>query len=247
MSYQHLPFHQYFIDNSEDCHNTGKARRNVQYRAVSYQCDSLIEKWLGLNHEVNYEIFYETDRNVIQINFQKTNDRMDWFANIAEFSDRYYDSFPYMGKKLQLRVHHGWGEMYRTIKTEIRESWKALHDAHPDAETEIIGWSLGSGQAMLCAQDLNFNFGLKAHLFTFGSVRPFRATPFNRGLMERYLNSLCKECWNFAHVNDVVTYMPPFRGFSMLNRITLGEEKRTLRKLLNPYLYHLMYDEEKLY
>lgn len=246
MAYQRLPFEQYFIDNSEDYNHTGKARRKVHYKAVTYSCHGL-EHLLGFHHEVNYEIFYEPDRDVIQLNFQKTNDNSDWFANIAEFSSRYYDSIDFMGQKLQLRVHHGWAEMYKTIKYEIRDAWQQLHTLHPTAATEIIGWSLGSGQAILCAQDLNYNFGVRSHLFTFGSVKPFRFTRKNRELTLRYLDTLCIECHNFAINNDIVTYMPPFYGFTNLNRVNLGKEKRTLGRLLHPMHFHTIYDDETLY
>lgn len=246
MAYQRLPYEQYFIDNSEDYNHTGKARREIHYRAVGYHCNELEER-LGLHHEVNFEIFYEADRDVIQINFQKTNGRSDWFANIAEFSSRYYDAIDFEGKRLRLRTHHGWAEMYKTIKREVRQDWLELHTQHPQAATEIIGWSLGSGQAILCAQDLNYNYGVKPYLYTFGSVRPFKYTLFNRKLMERYLSGICSECRNFANINDLVTYMPPFRGFVMPERWSLGKGRVRLSRLLNPNLYHTIYDRTEFY
>lgn len=247
MVYHRLKFSQYFIDNSEDYNHTGLARRKIEYKAIDYQCDSWFEKLLGLTHEVNYDIYYEAERDVIQINFQKTNGNSDWFANILEFSSKYYTSIEYDGKKLQLRVHHGWAEMYKTIKHEIREEWKALKEEHPDAHTEIIGWSLGSGQAILCAQDLNFNFGLKSYLYTFGSVKPFKATLLNYSLMKKYLSSICEQAYNFANINDLVTYMPPFWGFMMPRRVNVGLDPRTIFRLLNPNLYHTIYDNFLLY
>jgi len=247
MTYRRLPFEQYFINTSEDFNHTGNATYTVEYTAVSYSCNPL-EKLLGMNHEVNYEIHYEPDRDVIQIHFQKTNGRADWFANVAEFSSKYYDAIEFEGQPLQLRVHHGWAEMYKTIKRLIREEWKTLHDAHPEAETEVIGWSLGSGQATLCCQDLNYNFGAKPILITFGSVKPFKSLRSNREQMERYLATVCKECWNFANINDIITYMPPFRGFGTIRRVNVTEKKRiTVARLLNPYYYHTIYDRKKLY
>ena len=246
MEYRPLRFEQYFIDNSEDYNHTGKARRKISYKAVAYECGGW-ERLLRLRHEVNYDIFYDRERDVIQINFQKTNGNSDWFANIVEFSSKYYDSIEFEGKPLQLRAHHGWAEMYKCIKHEIRDAWSALHQRHPDAHTEIIGWSLGSGQAILCAQDLNYNFGVRTYLYTFGSVRPFRYTRRNRAQTERYLSRICAECYNFANVNDIVTYMPPFYGFTMPRRVDVGRERRTLRRLLNPNYFHTIYDAAFLY
>lgn len=247
MQYHPLSFVQYFIDASADYNDTGLARREIDYKAVNYQCNWL-EKLLGFRHEVNYDIFYEAPRNVIQITFQQTHGFSDWFANIAEFGSRYYDAIDYRGQKLQLRAHHGWAEMYKTIKHDIRDTWSALHAEHPTARTEIIGWSLGSGQAILCAQDLNYNFGLRAYLYTYGSVRPFRYTRKNQALTKRYLGEICKKCYNFANINDLVTYMPPFFGFTMPNRVNVGLSlRRTLARLLKPMRYHTIYDDAELY
>lgn len=246
MDYKRLRFPQYFIDNSNDYNKTNSARRPINYKSVKYKCNDYEHK-LNVHHEMNYEIFYEADRNVIQINFEKTNGKSDWFANIAEFSSKYYDSIMFENQKLQLRAHHGWAEMYKSIKKEIREEWKNLITQHPDAVTEIIGWSLGSSQAMLCAQDLNYNFGVKPYLYTFGSVRPFRYTPFNKNLMKKYLLSTCEKCFNFSDINDIVTYMPFFYGFTNINTIRVCRDKFSIARLFNPNLYHCSYDNPELY
>ena len=173
MAYQRLPYEEYFINTSEDFTHTGRATYPVRYTAVKYNTTKFW-KVFGISHEVNYEIHYEPDRDVIQMHFQRTLDAVDWFANIFEFASRYYHAIDFEGEHLQLRVHHGWGDMYVAIKHKVRDQWKELHDAHPTAATEILGWSLGSGIACLACQDLNFNFGVKPYLYTFGSVRPFK-------------------------------------------------------------------------
>ena len=247
MSYRRLPFDEYFVITSEDFNHTGREVRKLDYIAFQYKSGRL-SKLLGIMHEVNYEMHYEREREAIQINFQRTVGFSDWFANVFESSGKYYDAIDFEGEKLQLRVHHGWANMYRAIKWQIREGWQALHEEHPEAETEIIGWSLGSGIACLCAQDLNFNFGLKPFLYTYGTVRPFKSTRKNRTQMRRYLSGLCKRVYNFADVNDLITYMPPFRGFMMIGRVDLGGNlRRTLPRLLHPLLYHTHYDRPELY
>ena len=198
MAYRRLPFNEYFINTSEDFNKTGRATYHVDYRAEKY-CASRMEEKLGLSHEVNYEVHYDCDRDVIQIHFQKTNGKADWFTNLFEASSRYYDAIEFEGEPLQLRVHHGWGRMYRAVKKDIRREWQALQLLHPDAETEVIGWSLGSGQAVLCAQDLNYN-------------------------------------------------MPPFRGYSTIRRVEIGQvDARTVKHLMNPFRYHTSYDKAALY
>lgn len=247
MSYSSLPFQEYFINTSEDFNHTGKTTYRVEYVPVSYKA-GLLSKIFGVMHEVNYEMHYDAERDAIQINFQRTVGATDWFANIFESAAKYYDAIDFEGDKLQLRVHHGWGDMYRAIKREIRGGWKELSDAHPGAVTEIVGWSLGSGIASLCAQDLNFNFGVRPILVTFGSVRPFKGTRKNSDMMRRYLDGVCTRAYNFADVNDLITYMPPFRGFMMIGRVDLGRNlRRTLPRLLHPLLYHTHYDRPELY
>ncbi|MCQ2417900.1 MAG: hypothetical protein MJ071_08855 [Oscillospiraceae bacterium] len=246
MEYKRLKFSQYFIDTSNDYNQTGKSRRKISYQQLHYQCNSL-EGAFHMHHEMNYDVYYDAERDVIQINFEDSNGLSDWYANIAEFSDKYYDSIVFEGKKLQLRVHHGWGEMYKSIKHILRREWSALHQEHPTAHTEIIGWSLGSGQAVLCAQDLNYNYGIRPYLYTFGSVRPFRHTFFNKERMLRYLSSICTKCYNFGNVNDIVSYMPCFYGFTNINSVRVGLERRSIRRLLNPRRYHTIYDTPAFY
>ena len=247
MAYKRLPFHQYFINTSEDYNKTGKATQEIKYREFLYSGKGLAAL-IGIRHEMNYEIHYEPERDVIQLNFQKSVGFTDWFANVVEFSSKYYDAIKFRGKPLQLRVHHGWGDMYKSIKRVVRSEWKALKEAYPKAETEILGWSLGSGLAILCCQDLNYNFGVKPHLFTFGSVRPFKSVSSNDRRMKRYLRTCCTECWNFADINDIVTYMPPFRGFMMIKRVDVSKaKKRSLRNLLHPLKFHTGYDDPALY
>ena len=247
MSYQRLPYEEYFINTSEDYTHTGRVTYPVHYIAVKYNTTKL-GKLLGLSHEVNYEIHYEPERDVIQMHFQRTLDTMDWVANIFEFASRYYHAIEFEGEQLQLRVHHGWGNMYRAIKHAVREQWDALHKAHPTAVTEILGWSLGSGIASLCCQDMNYNFGIKPYLYTFGSVRPFKCTPLNKKRMRAYLATLYTDCENFADVNDLISYMSPFRGFTMIRRVNVGtDQKRSFFRLLHPLRYHVHYDLPELY
>ncbi|MBO5521482.1 MAG: hypothetical protein J5973_07410, partial [Eubacterium sp.] len=172
----------------------------------------------------------------------------DWIANVFEFASRYYDAIEFEGEPLQIRVHHGWGNMYLAVKRQIREEWMRLHEAHPEASTEILGWSLGSAVACLCCQDLNYNFGVKPYLYTFGSVRPFKCTVLNRERMQRYFATIYTECANFADINDLISYLPPFRGFIMIRRVDVGTDlRRSIFRLIHPLCYHVHYDLSELY
>ena len=247
MLYRRLPFEEYFINTSEDFTHTGQVTYPVNYVALKYNTTRLGEM-LGLSHEVNYEIHYEPERDVIQMHFQRTCGAIDWIANVFEFASRYYTAIDFEGEPLQLRVHHGCANMYIAVKRIVREEWEKLHNEHPDAATEILGWSMGSGIASLCCQDLNYNFGVKPYLYTFGSVRPFKSTPFNKRRMRKYFTTLYTDCANFADINDIISYLPPFRGFMMIRRVDLGTNlKRSVRRLVHPLKYHVHYDTPQLY
>lgn len=234
-----LQFQQYFIDCSDDFNHTGKARYKINYKTIKYE-------YKGFPFEANYEMHYEKDRKVIQINFQETNGNLDWITNLL-FVDKYYDSFIWNGKKITLKVHNGWAAMYKAMKNEIRNILSVMLKEHPNAVIEVIGWSLGSGQAQLCAQDIFYNFNKKVNLYTYGSVNPFKTNIFNRHKIKKYLRECCNECYNFSNVNDIVTYLPPrLFGFIKIKRRPVGRPFLFWR-LFNPGKYHTIYDQEKLY
>jgi len=237
--YNKLPYYQYFTDNSGDINNKGTARFKIEYIDVSY-------KYKGIDCHADYEIHYENDRNVIQINFEGSKEGVDWITNFI-FLPKYYDTFEAAGKKITLKVHTGWAAMYKAIKYQIREKVKELLDLHPYAHVEIVGWSLGSGQAMLCAQDLNYNLNIKSYLYTFGSVNPYKTNMFNRRKTLKYLRNCCYRIYNFSDRSDIVTYaVPRIFGFVKLRRVNLKGRLKFFG-LFQPLKYHLGYDDEYKY
>ncbi len=239
MKYQRLDFWQYFIDTSNDYNKTGEARFHIKYNDVSYTYKDRI-------CHANYEVHYESDRNVIQINFEETNGKKDWFVNFM-FTEKYYSKFYHNGKKIALKVHNGWARMYKAMKHQIRNEVTYLKRLYPTAFVEIIGWSLGSGQAMLCAQDLFYNFGIKSYLYTYGSVNPFKTNIFNRGVTRKYLRDCCEAVYNFSEPNDIVTYLPPrLFGFIKPKRVNVGRHFNLIG-LFRPMKYHTHYDTKSFY
>ena len=238
MKYYKLDYEQYFIDTSNDTNHTGKARFKIKYNDITY-------KYADEICHANYEVHYEVERNVIQINFQQTVGFKDWFVNFM-FLKEYYDSFYYNEKRITLKVHNGWAEMYKAMKHNIRNEVTELLRTYPKAYVEVVGWSLGSAMAQLCAQDLNFNFGIRPHLYTYGSVNPFKINLFNRKKIKRYLNDCCEEVYNFSHKSDIVTYLVPrIFGFIKMRRVNLGTFH--FLGLFNPMKNHTCYDQEELY
>jgi len=239
LNYTKLPYYQYFTDNSCDINNKGTARFKIEYIDVPYS-------YKGILNHADYEIHYEKERNVIQINFEGSKEGVDWITNFI-FLPKYYDTFVFNNKKITLRVHTGWAFMYKAIKHQVRDKVKELKDLYPHSNIEIVGWSLGSGQAMLCAQDLYYNLGVKSYLYTFGSVNPFKTNIFNRGKILKYLRGCCYNIYNFCDRSDIVTYaVPRIFGFVKLRRVNLKGRFKFFG-LFRPFKYHLEYDSEYKY
>lgn len=229
MSYSRLNFNQYFIDTSRGLDNQ-KVSIDVNYKEVHYTLKNKV-------YNAYYCVLYNESRDVIQVYLKETTDDTGWRANFM-FAEDYYDSFEYNGQLIQLQVHKGWNVMYRAMKHYIRDEFKVLRDLHPNCEVEIIGWSLGSGQAQLCCQDLFYNFNVKSHVFTFGSVKPWYGKD---KIMRDYLKECYVECYNFRDVNDIVGYMPPFGKYFMFNSVKVKQDNFCIFRLFNPYKYHTQY------
>ena len=238
-NYKHLNYGQYFIDTSGDVNKTGKASFKIEYKSIDYE-------YKGILTHANYYVRYDDKRNVIQVHFEGTNDIPDWVTNLI-FQPKYYDSFIWEGKKITLKVHRSWAYMYKEMKRNIRTEVMKYKEIHPDCEVEVIGWSLGSGQAMLCAQDLNYNFGIESHLYTFGSVNLFKTNIFNRRKTIKYLRSCTKSYRIFCNRNDIVTYLVPrLFGFVKIGRVNI-KGKFNFFGLFRVMKNHFIYDNELLY
>lgn len=231
--YSRLPFNQYFSDTS---HIGTMSIPDYTYDEITY-----IHK--EHTHTAHYKVMYIENRNVIQIHFQGTAGLNQWIANF-EFPEDYYDSFKWEGVEIQLRVHEGWGCMYQGMKHIIRDQYTALHKKYPDADLEIIGWSLGSAMAQLCAQDLCFNCGVRGHVFTYGSVKPFYGNDKN---MKRYLSQCYTECWNFGDINDIVSYLVPLPRYFKLNKVKIAQDKFCITRIFKADKYHCEYWRPELY
>jgi hypothetical protein len=239
ITYTKLKYEQYFIDTSSDINNTGRTSFNIEYKSIDYEYN-------GILTHANYCVRYDEKRDVIQVHFEGTKDIPDWFTNFI-FLPKYYDSFVWENKKITLKVHKSWAAMYKVMKYFVRKEVMELKELHKDAHVEVIGWSLGSGQAMLCVQDLNYNFGIKSHLYTFGSVNLFKTNIFNRRKTKKYLRSCCNSYHIFCNKNDIVTYVVPrIFGFIKYDRLNV-------KKKFNPFSMfrvlknHFIYDKEEIY
>ena len=243
MDYNKLSFEQYYIDTSDDWRNSGKSRYDIKYNHVEFIYK--LFKLIPLKCSAEWEVHYEEDRNVIQVNFEQTHGTLDWIINLL-FKEKMYDKFTWenpKGKKVKitLKASKGWSKMYKSMKHDVKIAIKDILNEHPDAFIEVVGWALGSSQAQYACQDINYHFNILPYVYTYGSVKPWKGGRKQK----EYLKSTYKECYNFMHKNDIVTYMPPFIGFFAMKPIKLG--KFNLFSLFNPRKWHTEYGEEYLY
>lgn len=234
MRYKRLKFEQYFIDQSLGRGGTPSIK--VDYKKVQY-------KGSLLKHDAYYCVLYNEQREVYQIYFKETSSKSQWISNFT-FPRKYYDSFQYKGKDIQLKAAKGWSELYCALKWYIRTELSTLIKTYGKHKVEIIGWSLGSAIAQLCAQDLFFNYRIKSYVYTFGSVKPWYGK--NKD-MKAYLADCCEACYNFYDINDIVGYMVPLPKRFAINHIKISQDKRSLCRLLNPGKYHCEYWKPEYY
>lgn len=234
MKYRRLSFGSYFIICSQNYNKRLTNLNLAEYEEIEYRHGRH-------THRVNFQVRYEAHRQCIQIIFQQTADRSDWRANL-EFPEKLYDAFTFEGRKIQMRVHGGWGDMWKACRDAVRAKTAGLLGEHPDAYIEVIGWSLGSALAQICAEDVYYRFGIKPYLYTYGSVKPFMG---RRTYM--YVRRCCEKAYNFYDHCDIVGYMVPFGWCRAINHVKVKSERFCIAKLFNPRKFHTLYDDNSLY
>lgn len=234
MDYKRLNFEDYFTICSENWNNLNTSLDIADYTSIPYN-------YKNKDYRVEYQVRFDEKRNCIQVIFQQTDSKMDWFANF-DFAANMYNKFTFEGKLIQLKVHRGWGNMWLVCQQAVRAKVADLLENHKGCYIEIFGWSLGSGLAQLAAEDVYFKFGIKPYLYTFGSVKPFYGKKTHN-----FVKSCCAEAYNFYDHCDIVGYMVPFIGWRAINHCKVKLEKFSIIKLFNPLKYHTKYDNRGQY
>lgn len=229
MDYKRLPFEQYYDEATSG-----------EWTSVKYYVPLSRRE-----HSADFRIQYDKARNCIQLVFQCTSGIADWLDNF-NFGEKYYDEFTNEdGAHVALRVCRGWARMYKMMKWQIRQAFINFRAMYYDAHLEIIGYSLGSAMAQLAAQDLHFNYNVKSHLYTFGSVKPFAISKKDRDAVGAYLKGCCESVYNIAHRRDIVGRMPPFPRFRAINRVLVGTSN--VLSFFNAKKWHGCYGDAQWY
>ena len=215
--------------------------------SISYEKIKSNKWYIG---DLDYRIIWNNKRECIQINFQSTCSFKDWITNftfpIAPYGNvEYTDILTSKKCSQKMWAARGWMDMYDLGRKQIREQFRNLRVEHPDCVVEIIGHSLGGAMSQICAQDLNYNFGIRPKMITFGSPKPW----FGKKTHDYVIQCIDYEnSYQFDNVNDIVIYCVPLFGYNKMKPTKVKLQRFCIINLFNPMKFHMQqYAEKELY
>jgi hypothetical protein len=193
--------------------------KDIDYKEAGISCDWIVFKTVDGN-----------DKPCTVVLFQASNGNTDWKSNF-----NFWPSKPYKQAQKNLKYHRGFKNEYQSARDQIIEDVRAnLTD-----NVIVAGWSNGGAEALICVEDLNFQFGVKPLLVTYGAPKPF----FGKRTM-RYVMDCVSEAYLFENESDIVPKVPPFLGYYVLekNRVHLGKRFNIFKSFKTPK-WHTEYAE----
>ena len=202
-------------------------------------------KKVGSDIDYTIAIGLEDDKTIYLL-FEESSSWTDWRHNFA-FTARWYKMY----SNPKMKCHHGFADAYRSANDIIMQELLEEVAKHPDYKVVIAGWSFGGAMTLLAAEDFNYrtrsdkndvNSGKKATIYTFGGPK-VAANEVTAAYITSCVTSFSKQ---FAHTQDIVTYMPPLWYFHhVLPLIKVGPKLNPIKVfgLFNPFKYHTKYDE----
>ena len=196
--------------------------------------------------DVQYLIKVDDSENTVRLYYQQSKSFKDWINNF---------DFPvklYKDQEQPIAVAQGWGDAYRSCNDEVMHSLLKVTSEHQGYSVEICGWSYGGAMAVLAAEDFTYRqrklyvSGLKKivtlpDVITFGAPKVL----WGKSTLEVFRDST-RMVMQYANSNDCVTGMPPFLGYTHLNKVEVGD-RFNLIKWFNPGVYHCSYGDASLY
>lgn len=177
--------------------------------------------------DVDYKIVLEGD--ILKVFFLGSNSKIDWIHNF---------DFPitvYKNQVSPIKAHRGFVKAYKSANDAIFEKIGKIEDLSTKI-VYVVGHSYGGAMSILFAEDFYFRYNIKPKVITYGSPKVL----YGKKATE-YVRSCCNEVSQFAHRNDIVTYMPPFPFYKHVSLVRFG--KFNFFSLFNPGKYHQCYDE----
>lgn len=188
-------------------------------------------KYEKAGEDVDFKIVLK-DKNKLFIYFLGSNSDTDWKNNF---------NFPakvYKKQESCIMAHRGFAKAYKSANDIIFEKIKSVVFENnldiTNTTVVFVGHSFGGAMAVLAAEDFYYRYDIRPNLITYGAPRVI----FGKKA-KNYVRGCIADAFQYAHRNDIVTYVPPF--FTHISKNKLG--KFNFFGLFNPYKYHLIYGE----
>lgn len=186
------------------------------------------EDYKEVGDSVNYLIEVDNENKIIRLIFEQSKSKRDWLNNFK------FPIKPYKKQENILYISSGYANAYKSANDIIQNDLINKVNENKDYKVEICGWSYGGAMAILCAEDFYYRTNIKAYVRTFGACK----IVFGKKSMEHILDSVAN-IKQYANVNDLVIYLPPFFFYQHINKIKIG--KFNILKLFNIVKSHKDY------
>jgi predicted lipase len=169
------------------------------------------------------EMYFESSGNKMFLTFRGSDGILDWKDNFR-FWKR---SIPYQetGTNKKIRIHTGFYEQYKAIRGKVHDIL-SIYNLRWIDEIIVTGHSLGGALAILCALDIQYNFGwnlivhdVKLTCVSFGAPR------IGNYWFKKSFEKRVRKHTRVINADDIVTKIPKINYFHVKNKMRIGKRK----------------------
>ena len=227
------------VCNEEDP-EWGSREKILPWKNYSDNCRISRKKFIKTGKSLNYYIRTDNKNEIIYLIFEDSHSISDWI-NDFDYYSMSYEHTPYT-----IHAHGGFIKVWLSGNEKVMQELLEQIESHPSYVLVITGWSMGGAFAHLASEEINWRTrsdkadpatGRKPLLITYGCPQLL----YGRDMKE-YFASCVKACYDFGHIRDGFTRLPPESWqFFIVNRISIGQGDH------NPRISHMRYGEKQLY
>lgn len=185
--------------------------------------------------DVDWKIEVDKVEKKIRLLFQGSVSKTDWRINLQ------FPVKPYKRQTITWFGCKGWVKAYKSCNDIIMDAISKTINEYPKYIIEVSGHSLGGVMTIYAAEDINYRFGIKPEVITFGCPKCVFGSK-----TKKYIYNCFSSIIQYRNINDFVTYNPPLIGYKHINDNRLNI-KFKLKELFNLDSNHHIYGIEKYY